>query len=91
MSQGQLKAFVSRVLKDKALEAELKRAKVSGDVVAIANRAGFEIKKEDIDEDCRPLSDEELAQVVGGLGQGTRAARNTGFLVIDGDLVDTSR
>lgn len=91
MSQGQLKAFISRILNDKSLEAELKGAKASEDVVAIANRAGFEIASEDIEDDCQPLSDEELAQVVGGLGQGTRRARESGFVVIDGDLVDTSR
>lgn len=69
MSQEQFKAFTEAVKTDAALQAKLQAAAEAEAVIDLAKTAGFTISAEDLQE--IELSDEQLEQVVGGIGLGT--------------------
>ena len=70
MSEEQLKAFLSAVRADAALQEQLKAAGDADDVVAIAKAAGFVISAEELERAQTEVSEQELEVVAGGAGKG---------------------
>ncbi|QNI54995.1 nif11-like leader peptide domain protein [Synechococcus sp. BIOS-E4-1] len=63
MSEEQLKAFLEKVKDDSTLQAKLKSAKSSEEVVCIAKKEGYEFTADKL---TQRLSNEELESVAGG-------------------------
>ena len=72
MSEEQLKAFMEAVKADEGLQEKLKVAIDADAVVAIANEAGFAISMEIAQKIEEELSDNDLENVSGGMGNGAR-------------------
>lgn len=67
MSKEALHAFLARCEVDDRLRVALASAKHSGDVLAVAHDAGFDVRADDFEERLdRDLSDEELEAESGG-------------------------
>ena len=68
MSEEQLKAFIEKVKADTSLQEKLKAAADSDAVLAIAKEAGFSISADDLKKAQSEISDEELEDAAGGIG-----------------------
>ena len=66
MSEEQLKAFQEKVQGDTSLQEKLNAA--ADAVAAIAKEAGFQIDIEELKNDSRDITEEEMAIISGGRG-----------------------
>lgn len=65
-----LKAFLAKVSADAALVEQLKSAKESDDILALAKELGMELTLADIEPESSELSEDELNAVSGGKSGG---------------------
>ena len=65
-----LKAFLAKVSADAALVEQLKSAKESDDILALAKELGMELTLADIESESSELSEDELNAVSGGKSGG---------------------
>ena len=67
MSEEQLKAFIVKAKDDQTIQAKLKAAKSPEDVVTIAKERGYEFTVDEIKQNKRELTEDELEGVAGGI------------------------
>ena len=82
MSEEQLKAFIAKVQADVSLQKRFNSATSDTEIISLANELGCSITLDDIAEQRKDLSDQELENISGGgwtgyncLGQGCHSTK----------------
>lgn len=64
-----IKTVLEKISQDEELKAQFKSnpPKTAKDFLAFAEKIGVELSEEDIENDCKEMTDEDLAKVAGGM------------------------